>query len=331
MKYVIADFESTMQKIVHSVSFMPVSIEESKNWISHGRGFDPEYKKSRQVSRGTLRRIFIREALEEPSIYESERVLVKFGKTIAYGDGQVEIMSFRDAICELLHTVWEHGDGNWLAHAMDNELDILQESDRHFKTGLFPKSLRSFPDVSTIPGWSKIAKVCTQQLLTHRCPEFFSKYQAWMTMNGWSGQVKFSSRLEDFVRFVRDDRDYTQKHIAPSDVEDLFQVLIVASPPLDGKSLMISFPVSSWKETTSIRDFFKKPEPVSSLKETTSIRDFFTKPEPVSSLKETTSIRDFFTKPEPVSSWNGIQEKTTSISSPLTYQNQKNQSDSCQC
>ena len=249
MKYVIADFESTQQKIVHSVSFMPVSIEDTKGWVSYGRGVDPEYKKSRRVTRGTLRRIFIREALEDPSIYQNDRVLVKFGKTIIYGDGQVEIMSLRDAICELLHTVWEHGDGNWLAHAMDNELEILQMSDTHFKTGLFPKPLRSFPDVSTLPGWSMIAKVCTQQLLTHRCPEFFKQYQAWMTMNGWS-QTKFSSRLEDFVRFVRDDREYTQKHIAPSDVEDLFQVLVAACPPLDGKSFMVSFPVSSWKETT---------------------------------------------------------------------------------
>jgi hypothetical protein len=249
MKYVIADFESTMQKIVHSVSFMPVYVKKSKGWVSRGRGVDPEYKTSKQVTRGSLRRIFIREALEDPSIYESDRVLVKFGKTLSWDTReQVEIMSFRDAICELLHTVWEHGDGNWLAHAMDNELDILQASDAHFKTGLFPKPLRSFPDVSTIPGWSKISKVCTQQLLTHRCPEFFTKYQAWMTMNGWTNS-KFSSRLEDFTRFVRNDRDYTQKHIAPSDVEDLFHVLAVACPPIDGKSFIVSLPVSGWNGT----------------------------------------------------------------------------------
>ena len=255
MKYVIADWESTQQKIVHSVSFVPVSVEESKGWVSHGRGTDPEYKKSRHVTRGVLRRIFIREALEDPSIYENDHVLLKFGKTIVYGDGQVEIMSFRDAICELLHTAWEHGDGNWLAHSMDNELEMLQVSDAHFKTGLFPKPIRSFPDVSTIPGWSKIAKVCTQQLLTHRCPEFFSRYQSWMTMNGWT-QARFSSRLEDFVRFVRDDRDYSQKHIAPSDVEDLLSVLLAANPPLDGKSFIVSRPVSSWngtqEKTTSV-------------------------------------------------------------------------------
>ena len=254
-KFVIADWESTPQKIVHSVSFMPVCAEDHRQWISHGRGNNPEFRKSRHVTRGTLRRIFIREALDDPSISENDRVLVKFGKTIVHGQGQVEIMSFRDAICELLHTAWEEGDGNWLAHSMDNELEILQASDTHFKSGLFPKPLLSFPDVSTIPGWSKIAKVCTQQLLTRRCPEFFSRYQAWMTMNGWT-QTKFSSRLEDFVRFIRDDRDYTQKHIAPSDVEDLFDVLVAADPPLDGKSFMVSLPVSGWngtpEKTTSV-------------------------------------------------------------------------------
>ena len=144
-----------------------------------------------------------------------------------------------------MHTVWEQGDGNWLAHAMDNELEILNATDTHFKTKLFPKNLRAFPDHSTIPGWSKISKVCTQHLLTTRCPEFFLDYTRWMTMNGWT-DMKFSARLEDFVRFVRDNRDYTQKHIAPCDVTDLCDVLAAARPVLDGKSYMISQPVSKW-------------------------------------------------------------------------------------
>ena len=247
MKYVVGDFESTAQKVIHSISFSPVHVKESKEWVSRGRHHNPEYRKSRSVTHGELRTIFIKEALDDPIIAESERVQAKIGRTIIHGKS-AEVLPFRDALCEFMHCVWEQGDGNWIAHAMDNELEILQVTDARFNTGLFPKPLRSFPDYSTIPGWSKIAKVCSQHVLTTRCPEFFARYTAWMTMNGWTS-AKFSSRLEDFVRFVRDDRDYTQKHIAPCDVVDLCEVLAAANPPLDQKSYMISKPVCEWSDT----------------------------------------------------------------------------------
>ena len=243
-RYVVADFESTLQKIIHSISFVPVTVTETKEWVSHGRHQNPEFRKNRTVARGSLRTIFIQEALDDPAVSENERTVIKLGKTLIQG-GHIEVLPFRNALCEFMHTVWEEGDGNWIAHSMDRELEILQASDAHFKTGLFPKPLTSFPDCSTIPGWSKLAKLCSQHLLTHRCPEFFKDYTSWMTMNGWT-QTKFSSRLEDFVRFVRDDRDYNQKHIAPCDVTDLCDVIAVANPPLDGKSFMVSMPVSTW-------------------------------------------------------------------------------------
>ena len=247
MKYVVGDFESTAQKIIHSISFAPVNVTEKKTWVSHGRHQNPEYRKNRSVTHGELRTIFIKEALDDPLVAENDRVQAKRGRTIIHGQ-TAEVLPFRDAICEFMHCVWEQGDGNWLAHSMDNELEILQVTDKHFKTGLFPKPLRAFPDCSTIPGWSKLAKVCTQHVLTTRCPDFFAKYESWMTMNGWT-PTKFSSRLEDFVRFVRDDRDYSQQHIAPCDVIDLCEVLAAANPPLDGKSYMISTPVYVWNGT----------------------------------------------------------------------------------
>jgi hypothetical protein len=224
-----------------------VNVTENKTWVSHGRHQTPEYRKNRSVTHGELRTIFIKEALDDPFVAENDRVQAKLGRTIIHGQEAV-VLPFRDAICEFMHAVWEQGDGNWIAHAMDNELEILEATDKHFKTGLFPKPLRVFPDHSTIPGWSKLAKVCSQHVLTTRCPEFFARYTAWMTMNGWT-PTKFSSRLEDFVRFVRDDREYSQQHIAPCDVLDLCEVLAAANPPLDGKSYMISTPVYAWNGT----------------------------------------------------------------------------------
>jgi hypothetical protein len=68
MKYVVGDFESTAQKVIHSISFSPVHVKESKEWVSRGRHHNPEYRKSRSVTHGELRTIFIKEALEDPII-----------------------------------------------------------------------------------------------------------------------------------------------------------------------------------------------------------------------------------------------------------------------
>jgi len=247
MKYVVADFESTPQKVIHSISFIPVEVNRKKQWVSHGRHRDPEFKKNNTLTRGHMRTIFIKESFENPYVYLHDRTVNKIGKTLMYGGEDICILPYREALLEFIQCVHERGDGNWLAHAMDNELDILQTTDTHFGTGLFPKSLRHFPDESRLDGWFEIAKVCTQQLLTYRCPDFFRAYAAWMTMNGMS-HVQFSSRLEDFTRFVRNDREYTQRHIAPADVMDLCDVLSVAHPPIDGKSFIVSKPMANWSD-----------------------------------------------------------------------------------
>jgi hypothetical protein len=54
MKYVVGDFESTAQKIIHSISFTPVDVTEKKTWVSHGRSQPPEYRKNRSVTHGEL-------------------------------------------------------------------------------------------------------------------------------------------------------------------------------------------------------------------------------------------------------------------------------------
>ena len=236
-RYVVADFESTMSGMIFSMSFMPVEIVVKKQWVSHGRNKTPEFWKNRQVTRGEMQTIFVQESLEQAP--EN-----KIGRTIIHAKS-ARVLPFRQALEQFIACVHEKGDGNWLAHSMDNELELVWKSDIIFGTRLFPKFLKAFPDVSVLKGWAEMAKICTQHLLTTRCPNFFRDYTAWMTMNGWVS-TRFSSRLEDFVRFVKNDRDYRQKHLSTQDTLDLMEVLLWADPPLDGKSYMISTPVRDW-------------------------------------------------------------------------------------
>ena len=108
MKYVVGDFESTAQKIIHSISFTPVDITEKKTWVSHGRHQTPEYRKNRSVTHGEMRTIFIKEALEDPLVAENDRVQAKLGRTIIHGQEAV-VLPFRDAVCEFMHCVWSKG------------------------------------------------------------------------------------------------------------------------------------------------------------------------------------------------------------------------------
>ena len=84
MKYVVADFESTPQKIIHSLSFIPVVCTETKQWVSHGRGTNPEYRKHRHVTRGILRTIFIEESLTHELVQNSERTIRRGDRHLLY-------------------------------------------------------------------------------------------------------------------------------------------------------------------------------------------------------------------------------------------------------
>ena len=250
MNCVLSDFESTKDGIIHTISFISMNTTVTKKWISHGRHREPEFRTNKYVTRGPLQTIFIKESLGNENITDDPRNITKFGKTVVHGE-TVHVLPFRNAVELFSQYVMEYGDGNWLAHSIDNDLDFLWKTDLYFKTGLFPKPLRHYPHYCpSIPYWPIIVKVCTQQLLSYKCPEFIEKYKSWATMNGWLSPLpEFSCTLQSLSQFVKDDRDYKVQHIAPTDVLDLFDVLKVSDFKLDGESFIVSKPRSTWNDT----------------------------------------------------------------------------------
>lgn len=234
---IIADFESTHQGWIHSISYTPVQFTHKKQWKSRGRGFDPVYTKATSVTHGPVTTIVIRDIVTDPSVREMTDVRHKLSGLVTdaadLGQSEILVMEFKEALEKFLK---DAGDA-WLAHSIDNDIDFLVKTDQRLRTGLFPRDPKAYPNTCCrLADWSKVAKVCTQQILTRRCPNF------------WKAYGGTSARLCHLAEFVGCS---AQTHTPARDVLDLFQVLARAYE-LDqfqveeGCSYMICKPVQTY-------------------------------------------------------------------------------------
>lgn len=218
MNTIVIDFESKRMSdgtgIIFSISWMPVTFEASKGWKSKGRGRDPVYESSSRVTHELVNTIFIEEALSDPCIGQDPDIIKKVGATVVEtltSHGVVTTQPFAEAMKHLLHV----SKGlTWLGHSIDRDIQFMVQTDRRFDTKIFKKDPMSYPETCCrFSDWSSVAKVCTQQLLTRRCPRFYEKY----VKAGGS-----SARLVDLVSYVNGS---TQHHTSAQDVLDLAAVL----------------------------------------------------------------------------------------------------------
>ena len=217
MKGYLVDFESKRMSdntgIVFSISSMWIEYTIHKKWKSYGRGFDPEYETSIQTKHDRLQTIFILEALQDPCLCEDADVVRKVGQTVidtVRAGGTVMTLSFADALRLMVETMH---DSTWFGHSIDNDIQFLVDTDARYSTRMFRKDPKAYPDTCCIlPGWGHIAKVCTQQIITRRCPKFMRKY---IEAGGTS------ARLVDLVRYVT---GQTQHHTSAQDVLDMASV-----------------------------------------------------------------------------------------------------------
>jgi DNA polymerase III epsilon subunit-like protein len=215
---VIIDVESKRMSdgtgIIFSLSWLPVSFKVTKGWKSKGRGINPVYENMIEVRRGTLHTVMIRDVLADPCIGEDPDIIKKVGRTTVDTlavQGNVTFRLFDEAIQDLL--VFTAGS-TWLGHSIDRDIQFMVQTDQRLGSRIFKKNPMAYPTTCCrYTQWSTIAKVCTQQLLTHRCPRFFQKYvQAGGT----------SARLCELLAYVNGS---VQTHTSAQDVLDLFAVL----------------------------------------------------------------------------------------------------------
>jgi hypothetical protein len=241
---IIADFESTYQGFVHSMSYMPVTFTVEKGWKSRGRGSTTVYSRAARVTHGPLTTIIIRDIILDASVREMDDVQKKLAKTYLdaaeLGQSEILIMDFKDALEKFLGDVMAD-DGTWLGHAIDRDVEFLSKTDQRLKTGIFPKDPTAYPNTCCrLANWSRVSRVCTQRILTCRCPRFWEAYTA-------AGNS--SSRLCHLAEFVGCPE---QRHTPARDVMDLYTVLARAYEydtfqTEEGCSYMICKPVRTYE------------------------------------------------------------------------------------
>lgn len=218
MKTCVVDFESKRMTdgsgIIFSMSFMPVTFDTHKGWRSHGRGRDPVYETSTSFTTETVQTVFVEDTLADPCIGEDLEIVKKVGRTVidvANIGGTVKCMPFREAVQYFLDQLQ---GSTWLGHSIDRDIQFLVQTDQRLGTKIFKKDPMSYPETCCSFGtWPTVAKVCTQQLLTRRCPKFMDKY---IKAGGTT------ARLTDLVSYVKGTQ---QHHTSVQDVLDLAAVI----------------------------------------------------------------------------------------------------------
>jgi hypothetical protein len=218
MKTCIVDFESKRMKdgtgVIFSISFMPVTFDTHRGWRSQGRGHDPVYETSTSFRTETVETVFIEDTMADPCIGEDPDIVKKVGRTVidaANIGGTVKSMPFREAVEYFLGQL---EGSTWLGHSIDRDIQFLVETDQRLGTKIFKKDPMAYPETCCSFGnWPAVAKVCTQQLLTRRCPKFMEKY---IKAGG------ATSRLVDLVMYVKGTQ---QHHTSVQDVLDLAAVI----------------------------------------------------------------------------------------------------------
>lgn len=242
MKVHVVDLESKRMSdgsgIIFSMSFMPLTFERTKGWKSRGRGHDPVYETSTKFRSEPVITIFIEDVLVDPCIGEDPDIVRKVGQTVidsANANGIVHTMPFRTAVEYFLN---ELEGSTWLGHSIDRDIQFLVQTDQRLGTKIFKKDPGAYPETCCSFGkWSTVAKVCTQQLLTRRCPKFMDQY---IRAGG------ASARLADLSAYVTGMR---QHHTSTRDVLDLAAVIQRAYEEdqfqLEGKSYMTCIPLQT--------------------------------------------------------------------------------------
>lgn len=88
---------------------------------------------------------------------------------------------------------------------------------------IFKNKLAEFPDTGSYDkNWEDLAKVCTMSLFCNRCPNMTNEYKKWAKENNRDDGM---NQLQSLTQFIKNDREYRQKHSAVNDTIDLFTVL----------------------------------------------------------------------------------------------------------
>ena len=209
---VVADFESTMSGYVHTICLIPFKFNQNVT-----------------TQKGVL--LCIKDVIKKDIIQENPDVRKKIASSVidvANYDLHIKYMNFYEAIEYMIYFIATHG-GILINHNMLADLDFLSKTqDLVGGKRIIKKKLKEYPDSGMYDKrWSSITKICSMCLINNRCHkfnehyhEFHKKHELQITSGGY-----YSTRLETFTQFIRNDPTYNQTHSAVQDTMDLVNIL----------------------------------------------------------------------------------------------------------
>ena len=224
MAAVLADFESTYAGYIHTICLVPIKIGD---------------KITQQ--KGVL--ICVKDVIKHDTIHENPDVRKKIASSVidvANYDLNIKYLNFHDAVTFMIDFVCDHGN-TLINHNMVSDLGFLV-STQEFVGGkrIVKKRLKEYPDTGMYnKKWEGINKVCSLSLLSNRCPKFNQHYYDFYRLNNIEPTPGgyYSSKLETYSQFIRNDPGYHQTHSAVQDTVDLANIMKSAFH-YDGKNIL---------------------------------------------------------------------------------------------
>lgn len=209
---VVADFESTHSGYIHTICLIPFKFNQNVT-----------------TQKGVL--LCIKDVIKKDIIQENPDVRKKIASSIidvANYDLNIKYLDFFEAVKYMIFFILTHG-GILINHNMLADLDFLSKTqDLVGGKRIIKKKLKEYPDSGMYDKrWSEITKICSMCLINNRCHKFNEEYHKFhkehelpVTSGGY-----YSTRLETFTQFIRDNPHYQQTHSAVQDTIDLFNIL----------------------------------------------------------------------------------------------------------
>ena len=211
-QFIVCDFEATITGVVHTICLVPVKV---------GTEF--------HTQKGVL--ICIKDVLKQEIISENPDVRKKVATSVidvAKYNFNIKYLNFYDAIVFMNDFIESHGS-SVISHNLLNDLGFLVDT-QNFIGGkrIIKNKLKEYPDTGMYDKrWETFTKMCSMSLINNRGLKFNSNYYEFCKANEipttYSGY--YSTKLETFTKFVKNEPTYRQTHTAVQDTMDLVSVL----------------------------------------------------------------------------------------------------------
>jgi hypothetical protein len=244
----ICDVEASHEKIIDTVCLVACEFHTKKKKIGGVRtrsgkgGIFTDVRQSRVTDMVIIKLSDVITKSSQKDYVDKKHVIDVH--TCAKNKKDILFMTYEEMIKFMIQFVHKNGK-KLITHNMFGDLESLTKT-QEFVGGHLVKDLEKFPTSGiNHPLWGEIDLMCSWSILCNRAPVFMNDYKKFCFKNKIhvSKHGNLPTTLDMFIKFVKDDLSYCEKHAASQDTFDLYQVLerlflLDGEKPFEGKSYM---------------------------------------------------------------------------------------------